>query len=187
MRLWSVLSGNSPQAFFIHVVLFRALFVMLNPQFRTLVGVLTARSRMTNTSGRTSSLFPLRGLAYDDSMHEILKLSERVSCLPVIHGSGDSAVEVRRVVLQEQFDCIAVPLPESFRAPVETGIAHLPNISAVVQPETMPSLQNGWKLDSASPPELPTASYVPVDPCQHVISALRLAIQELLTRAFIDL
>ena len=46
--------------------------------------------------------------------HEFLQFGPRITVLPVVHGSGDFALEVRRVLLAEKFDCLAVPLPESF-------------------------------------------------------------------------
>ena len=45
----------------------------------------------------------------------VLSISEKITVLPVIHGSGDFAIEVRRVMLEQHFDCLAVPLPPSFR------------------------------------------------------------------------
>ncbi|WP_437223901.1 hypothetical protein SH661x_003404 [Planctomicrobium sp. SH661] len=119
-------------------------------------------------------------------MHEILKFSDRISCLPVVHGSGDFAVEVRRVMLSERFDCLAVPLPESFRSVVETGIGHLPNITIAVQSETEPYTSSEW-TGHAGESRPRVSSYVPIDPCQPVIAALRLAMQEHMTRSFIDL
>lgn len=116
-------------------------------------------------------------------MHEILKFSPRITCLPVVHGSGDFAVEVRRVMLSESFDCVAVPLPESFRESVESGIDSLPQITIAIQTETDLYQSNGWEEQEDQPR---TASYVPIDPCQPVITALRLAIQEHLPRAYVD-
>ena len=49
-------------------------------------------------------------------LSEFLRISPRISVLPIIHGSGDFAVEVRRVMLSTNFDCLAVPLPPSFQA-----------------------------------------------------------------------
>ena len=69
-------------------------------------------------------------------MHsDFLKISPRITVLPVIHGSGDCAVEVRRVMLEQKFDCLAVPLPPSFQADVERAIEHLPAITLVTQAE----------------------------------------------------
>ncbi len=123
--------------------------------------------------------------------HEFLRFSPRVACLPVIHGSGDYAVEARRLMLAERFDCLAVPLPESFQPAVEQAIGHLPNVTVVVQEEQprfraplwTPEGASGRKADEERRP----CSYVPIDPCQPVIAALRIAMQERMPRAFIDL
>jgi len=121
-----------------------------------------------------------------DGMHETLQFSPKISCLPVVHGSGDFAVEVRRTLLNESFDCLAVPLPPSFRHSVEQGIGFLPEITIAIQPETDPYPAGEWNPDGASR-SAPVSSYVPIDPCQPVIAGLRLAMQERLSRAFIDL
>ncbi|HWL07600.1 MAG TPA: hypothetical protein VNQ76_04285 [Planctomicrobium sp.] len=124
-------------------------------------------------------------------MHDVLQFSPQVSCLPVVHGSGDFAVEVRRVMLSEKFDCVAVPLPASFQEAVEQGIQHLPNITIAVQSETGPFSSNDWTPDSSHEEQEEATSrvcsYVPIDPCQPVIAALRLADQERIARAYIDL
>ncbi|MFK7777263.1 MAG: hypothetical protein QM501_03930, partial [Gimesia sp.] len=64
-----------------------------------------------------------------------LKISPQISVLPLIHGCGDFAIEVRRVMLTNQFDCLAVPLPQSFQSDVERSISFLPSITAVAQEE----------------------------------------------------
>ncbi len=122
-------------------------------------------------------------------MIEFLSISPKIRVLPIIHGSGDFAVEVRRVMLAEQFDCLAVPLPPSFQRDVEAAIDHLPAISLVLQRESLPQYGSQWTPDDDDDqePDDPQASYVPIDPCQGVIAALRIAIQEHLPRAFIDL
>lgn len=112
--------------------------------------------------------------------------------LPVIHGSGDFAIQVRQTMLGAKFDCLAVPLPASFQDQVESAIDFLPGVSAVTQLEPLfQSAAPDWTPESDSKedeqPERRTISYVPIDPCQPVIMALRIAIQEHLPRAFIDL
>ncbi len=134
-------------------------------------------------------------------LSDFLKLSDRIWVLPVIHGSGDFAIEVRRVMLAQQFDCLAVPLPPSFQEHVEEAVSELPNLSLVVQPEPL-SFESWQPADSESDDELAAdafasqsgsqdelraCSYVPIDPCQPVIAALRIALQERMPRAFIDL
>jgi hypothetical protein len=119
-------------------------------------------------------------------MHDFLTISPKISVAPVIHGSGDCAVEVRRLMLAEHFDCLAVPLPESFQQEVERGIDYLPSISLVVQEE--PPEFGGIRSDEEDDSEMThRVSYVPIDPCQPVIAALRVALQERMPRRFIDL
>lgn len=105
------------------------------------------------------------------SAADFLKIGPRIRALPIIHGSGDCAVRVRAELLERPYDCVAVPLPPSFQDSVEQAIRELPAISAVVQRDA--DGEGGF-------------SYVPIDPCQGVIAALRVALGEHLPRAFID-
>ncbi len=89
-------------------------------------------------------------------------------------------------MLGNRFDCLAVPLPASFQDEVERGVELLPAISAVVQDEP-PQFHPGQFEASDGEPSPAACSYVPVDPCQGVIAALRIALQEQMPRAFIDL
>ncbi|MCP4787062.1 MAG: hypothetical protein GY903_14505 [Fuerstiella sp.] len=128
---------------------------------------------------------------------DVLKLGNRVTVLPVVHGSGDFAVEVRRLMLSHSFDCVAVPLPPSFRIEVETAVQWLPNVSVVLQrdPQAEFSGTGEYSPDNGGDPneddfgeaDEGRASYVPVDPCQPVIAALRIALQEHIPREFIDI
>jgi hypothetical protein len=120
----------------------------------------------------------------------VLQFSDRITCLPIIHGSGDFAIEVRRVMLSQRFDCLAVPLPPSFQSDVERAIGFLPNVSLVLQ-EEVPSFTVGeWSEDREHEREGDaerTFSYVPIDPCQGVITAIRIALQERMRCEFVDL
>jgi hypothetical protein len=127
-----------------------------------------------------------------NTVSEVLKLGRNITLFPVIHGSGDFSVEVRRMMLTQKFDCVAVPLPPSFQQAVEEAVERLPIVSVVLQREPMTAFSGtqtdfttGEEKDNEQ--ELPTASYVPIDPCQPVIAALRIARQERMTRAFIDI
>ena len=116
---------------------------------------------------------------------DVLRFSPRITACPIVHGSGDFALEVRRLMLSESFDCLAVPLPPSFQATVEEAVGRLPNITLVAQPEAG-AFQIPW--DPGGDDEaVPACSYVPIDPCQGVIMAVRIALQERMARAFIDL
>ena len=120
-------------------------------------------------------------------LSEFLKISPRITVLPVIHGSGDFSIEVRRVMLGQKFDCLAVPLPPSFQHDVERAIEFLPGVTAVLQEESPPGAGESWSEDSDSDERERACSYVPIDPCQAVIASLRIAMQERIPRAFIDL
>ena len=117
----------------------------------------------------------------------VLKIGPRVTALPIIHGNGDCAWEVRRAMAQGSFDCLAVPLPESFQAQVEQAVLQLPTPSVVTQSSEV-EFQGEWNPDRDEDEEsFPEVSYVPIDPCQGVIAAIRTAIGEHLPIRFIDL
>jgi hypothetical protein len=108
---------------------------------------------------------------------DFLTISPKVRVLPVVHGSGDCAVLVREELLSRPYDCLAVPLPPGFQEDVEAAIADLPKVSIVLRRDADAYWSDG-----------PTGfSYVPIDPCQPVIAALRAVVGERITRAFIDL
>jgi hypothetical protein len=110
------------------------------------------------------------------SADDFLRIGPHVRALPIIHGSGDCALRVRAELLERPYDCVAVPLPPSFQQEVESAISRLPAISAVLSRDA-----------DEGGPRGPGFSYVPIDPCQGVIAALRFALGEHLPRAFIDL
>src|SRR3954463_4932395 len=109
------------------------------------------------------------------SADDFLRIGPRVRVLPIIHGSGDFAIRVREELLERPYNCIAVPLPPSFQEDVEAAIERLPKISVVAQLDADPDdAEHGF-------------SYVPIDPCQGVIAALRMAMGERIAREFIDM
>jgi hypothetical protein len=112
---------------------------------------------------------------------DFLTISPRIRVMPVIHGSGDFAIEVREELLKRPYDCVAVPLPPSFQEHVETAIEWLPRISIVVQVDAETGED---EIESESEAGF---SYVPIDPCQGVVAALRTARGERIAREFIDL
>lgn len=108
-----------------------------------------------------------------DQPGAMLSFSPKIRVLPVIHGSGDFAIVAREELLSRPYDTLAVPLPPSLQDDVEEAVAHLPSICAVIQRDA-DGLADGF-------------TYVPVDPCQPVIAAIRTAIGERIPRRFIDL
>ena len=121
-------------------------------------------------------------------MSEVLRIGKNITVLPVIHGSADFSLEVRRMMLNQPFDCLAVPLPPSFREPVIKAIELLPTISLVLQKPT-PEFFSSWSPDAeeqAEDEDTQEASFVPIDPCQPVVAAIRIAQGEHLRCEFID-
>src|SRR6187397_3233374 len=91
---------------------------------------------------------------------DFLTIGPKIRVLPIIHGSGDFAIRVREELLARPYDCVAVPLPPSFQDDVEEAVERLPAISAVLQLDGDDADETGF-------------SFVPIDPCQGVIAALR--------------
>ncbi|QDV33084.1 hypothetical protein [Tautonia plasticadhaerens] len=104
---------------------------------------------------------------------EVLAIGPKIRALPIIHGSGDCAIRAREELLAHPYDCLAVPLPPSFRGDVEEAVDALPSISVVLQRD--------------AEGETDGFTYVPVDPCQPVVAAIRTAMGERIARAFVDL
>jgi len=100
-------------------------------------------------------------------------LSPKITLLPILHGSGDFAQEIRDFLVSTRLDCLAVPLPASVEQVVEGGITQLPSISLAVIPEIHQHNE-------------PTQTYIPIDPCQAVIMGIRFAMGEGIDRAYID-
>lgn len=121
----------------------------------------------------------------------ILKIGPHVTAAPVVHGSGDFAWEVRRLIAEHSFDCVAIALPPSFQNDVERGILELPAPSIVVQRDYAVGHEQDWSPDAdrdeESDDRQPGVSYVPIDPCQPVIAALRSALGERIPTRFVDL
>ena len=145
----------------------------------------------------------------------VFRLSGKITAFPVVNGSGDFAVAVRQALLagvpgggggvENRFDCLAVPLPPSFKNGVEEAVTHLPAVSAVVQREArdwsyvggfeepaggglaFAGGGGGLEDDDDDPEGDASVSFVPVEPCQPVIAAVRGALGDHVPRAFIDL
>ncbi len=103
----------------------------------------------------------------------LLVLSSRIRILPIRNASSDVAQEVRDLFLAQRADCLAVGLPPSVEPFVEQAVERLPEISLVVLPEPD-------QHDQAM------CSYIPIDPCQPVIMAIRVAMGEAIDRAYLD-
>jgi hypothetical protein len=118
---------------------------------------------------------------------DFLTIGPRIRVLPIIHGSGDFAIQVREELLARPYDCVAVPLPPSFKDEVEAAVERLPEVSVVVQVDAESDEEGSVGEEDADEETGPGFSYVPIDPCQGVIAALRTAMGERMAREFIDL
>ena len=67
------------------------------------------------------------------SSKSLLRIGPHAVALPVVHGSGDFSWEVRRIMNSHEFDCLAVPLPDSFQTLTENAIVDFPSPGIVVQ------------------------------------------------------
>ena len=105
----------------------------------------------------------------------IFHLSGSIVVLPVLHGSGDFALEVQERVRAGPYDCLAVPLPPAFEEGVDEAVGRLPGVHIVAQPE------GGMTSDPTS------YTSVPIDPCQPVITGIRCALDRGIPRSYIDL
>lgn len=103
---------------------------------------------------------------------DFYRLGRCITLLPVVHESGDYALQVRTEMLSGRYDCLALALPPSFQEPVLQGIDRLPEISVVVQREQ----QNPGAVN-----------YIPIDPCQAMIMGARVALQEYIPCVFVDM
>ncbi len=119
-----------------------------------------------------------------------LRVDDQLTLLPVVHGSASYAVAVRRFMLDHTFDCIAIPLPNSFRASVLSGVEQLPTPSVSIQ---ISGIQSRSEQDSEDDPSDDSeddsrveATYVPIDPCQAVIAAIRFGLSDRTSIHFVD-
>ncbi len=88
-------------------------------------------------------------------MSDSFRLDDKVTLLPVVHRSGANARAIEEWLLQHPVDCLAVPLPPSFRESVLAGVEALPVVSLVVQAPAASArwdAEKGW-LDSGDQTE----------------------------------
>jgi len=109
-------------------------------------------------------------------MPESLLVHGNIQALPLVHGRLPFAVEVRRAMLAERHDVLAVELPPSLENAVLRAIDRLPLIQTVTYRHRPAFLEQ----------EDDHLFYVPIDPCDGIIEALRIARRERTRIAFVD-
>lgn len=91
---------------------------------------------------------------------------ENVDAVPLIHGRLPFALEVRRQMLDFRYTLVAVELPPSLQPAVEAGLDDLPLLSMVIYRERPDFLDDDGSR---------TLWYVPLDPADGMVEAMRVA------------
>jgi hypothetical protein len=98
----------------------------------------------------------------------------RFSYLPVVAGRTEFAIEVRRRILAERPETVAVELPETLEGPYLDAIQRLPQISVIFYND--PINRSRPRLEGeAGESEAEQSIYVPVEPADPFVEAIRSA------------
>lgn len=113
-----------------------------------------------------------------------------IDAIPLIHGELAFAMAVRERMLSTRYLAVAVELPPSLAPFVWDGIDRLPLIHAVIYRERSWERGSTWSPKAESDPTAGEAAvrawYTPIDPCDGIIEALRIARGERTPVHFID-
>jgi hypothetical protein len=96
----------------------------------------------------------------------------RFSYLPVVPGRLEFSIEVRRRILAERPAVVAVELPETLEQAYLEAIQRLPQISVIFYNDPITRSQRRGELNDESDP---AAVYVPVEPADPFVEAIRSA------------
>ncbi|MSP15080.1 MAG: hypothetical protein EXR73_00465 [Myxococcales bacterium] len=121
---------------------------------------------------------------------------KNVEVIPLVHGRVAFAVAVRERMLSKRHAALAVELPPSVRAAILKGLDLLPKVHAAVYRDWTRSEFDGapWSPerearghdDDVSAATGLRAWYVPIDPCDAIVEALRIARGERVPVHFVD-
>ncbi len=100
---------------------------------------------------------------------------DNIYCIPSVHGSIDFGQRVRSAYFDVKPDCIAVELPDSLMSPILQGIKRLPYLSVISFLDTFDEDKN-----------TSTYHYIPIQPCDSIIEACRLAVENGIELYFVD-
>lgn len=93
-----------------------------------------------------------------------MKLADNVELIAILNGKNSFAHYVREICAERKFDCIAIDLPPFLQEEVSQAVDELPQISAV-------TTYNRLNRDEDF------LYYIPIDPCDGYIEAIRQAKQ----------
>jgi len=121
---------------------------------------------------------------------------KNVEVVPLVHGRVAFAVAVRERMLAKRHAALAVELPPSVGPAVMKGLERLPKIHAAVYREWTrgefdgapwsPEREARGDEDEVSAATGLRAWYVPIDPCDAIVEALRIARGERVPTHFVD-
>jgi hypothetical protein len=109
---------------------------------------------------------------------DYLTHQEWLAVVPSVHGRATFAQAVRGAIDELAPDRIAVELPPALASHLLEGVARLPRLTVVHYQQSARDTAEG---------EGARAAYVPVDPCDSMIEALRLAMERRIPVEFVDL
>ena len=92
----------------------------------------------------------------------------RLTYFPVVPGRLEFAIRVRRYILEHRPNLVAVELPASLEDLYRKALDRLPQMSVIVIPDAATG-------SAYNPEEEQQASYIPVEPCDPFVEALRTA------------
>jgi hypothetical protein len=98
-----------------------------------------------------------------------IPLTPKIAAFPVRHGKAPFAMELRKLLWKERFDAFAFALPAGLRDEALEGAEALPSVRALV-----------IRVDGA------VRAYLPFDPCDAYVEALRQARQRRLPVEFLE-
>lgn len=104
----------------------------------------------------------------------MIRLGRHIDAVPCIHQRSPFAAEVRRLFLSRRYEAVAVEIPPFLKELVVEGAERLPLVSMVVYDYTTPAGEEAF-------------AYIPIDPCDAIIEAVRLAVPERVPLHAVDL
>lgn len=99
----------------------------------------------------------------------------RFSYLPVVPGRLEFAIEVRRRILADRPEVVAVELPETLEEIYLDAIRRLPQISVIFYNDTTLGGRSGQSVYSTRTDDSDQSVYVPVEPADPFVEAIRTA------------
>jgi hypothetical protein len=98
-----------------------------------------------------------------------IALTPRITAFPIRHGKAPFAMAARRLMWEGKWDALAIALPASLRDEALAAVEHLPAVRALV-----------IRVDGEA------KCFLPCDPCDAYIEAMRQALQRRLPIAFLE-